>query len=196
MDQIRSFIAIELPESVKTGLKQVQDYLRSNDPTGAKWVDPESIHLTLKFLGNVDADKVEAVTQAIQSASKNIGPFHLELKGLGAFPSLRRVQVVWVGITGDLDELLALQKQIEFYVSPLGFPTEKRGFTPHLTLARVRDMATPQDRQSLSELISRTEIGSNLTIHVSSVNLMRSQLTRAGAIYSRLSSTQLSPSCQ
>ena len=139
MEQIRSFIAIELPEEVKTGLKQVQDRLKSPDPSSAKWVDPQSIHLTLKFLGNVDADKIDSITQAIQDAASTVTSFDLKINGLGCFPNPRRVQTIWIGLTGDIDKLQALQRNIESYVSPLGFPTEKRPFTPHLTLARVRE---------------------------------------------------------
>ncbi len=105
MEQIRSFIAIELPEEVKTGLKQVQDRLKSADPSCAKWVDPVGIHLTLKFLGNVDVDKIDAITQAIQDASITVAPFDLKIDRLGCFPNLRRVQIVWVGLNGDVDKL-------------------------------------------------------------------------------------------
>jgi RNA 2',3'-cyclic 3'-phosphodiesterase len=196
MEQIRSFIAIELPQEVKAGLRQIQAGFKSGHPASARWVDPEGIHLTLQFLGNVDADKIEAIQQALKQAAIAVPPFHLELKGLGAFPSLRRAQVVWVGLRGDLDKLQVLQKRIETSLLPLGFEPEKRAFTPHLTLARMRDMASPLERQTLGETISRTKIETNLMIEVNSVSLMRSQLTRAGAIYTRLCLAQLNPSCQ
>jgi 2'-5' RNA ligase len=196
MDLIRSFIACELPEIVKSSLVQIQEALQSVDPSCAKWVDPNSIHLTLKFLGNVDAEKIESITKGLFEAARNIPPFQLELAGLGAFPNLRSVGVVWIGLKGDLDLLQKLQSQIEARISPLGFPPENRAFKPHLTLARVRETTSPLIRQSIGERLSQIKIDCNSIIPVDSVNLMRSQLTRAGAVYSRLCSIKLNPSCQ
>lgn len=195
MEQVRSFIAIKLPEDIKAGLKKIEDTLKSTDPICAKWVDSESIHLTLKFLGNVDVTKIDAIVQSMKEAAKAISTFRLIIKGLGAFPDFKQVRIVWVGIEGDTDKLQMLQQNIESYIARLGFPTEKRPFTPHLTLARVREFATPQERQSLGETIAKIKIESNLIIKVDFVNLMRSQLTRTGAIYTCLSSIMLNPSC-
>jgi 2'-5' RNA ligase len=196
MEQIRSFIAIELPEPVIACIKQVQGQLISAGPACAKWVDPRNIHLTLKFLGNIDVNKIQAITAAMQSSARTIASFKLTLDGLGAFPNLRRVQVVWIGLGGDLGPLLALQTRLESALAPLGFIPEKRAFQPHLTLARIRENATPLERQELGENITRTQFDSNLVINVNSFNLMRSELTRAGAVYTRLCSVELTPSCQ
>ena len=110
---------------------------------------------------------------------------------MGVFPNLRRVQVVWVGMDGEIDKLRQLQKRIEFNLAPLGFAAETRPFTPHLTLARLRDRALPGERERLGQLIAGTKFETVHTIKVDSINLMRSQLTREGAIYSRLSSVEL-----
>jgi 2'-5' RNA ligase len=186
LDQIRSFIAIELPEEVRTGLKQIEDRLKSFDSSAAKWVDPQSIHLTLKFLGNVEVDKISPIIQAMQDAAIRATPFELKTDGLGCFPNPKRVQVVWVGLIGELEKLQALQKNVELLVAPLGFPTEKRPFAPHLTLARVRESVTPIQRQNLGDKIIETQIELDLSIKVNSVSLMRSRLTPTGAIYTRL----------
>ncbi len=191
MEQIRSFIAIELPEEVRTGLKQIQDLLKSFDSAPAKWVDPQSIHLTLKFLGNVNGEKISTIVQAIRDAAIEVTPFELKVDGLGSFPNPKRVQVVWIGLTGELEKLQALQKNIELQVAPLGFPTEKRPFAPHLTLARVRESVTPVQRQTLGTRIIETQIGLNLAIKVGAISLMRSRLTPAGAVYTRLSLVEL-----
>lgn len=196
MEQIRAFIAIELPEEVKTALKQLQDRLKSIDPSSAKWVDPQRIHLTLKFLGNVDADKIDPITQAIQDTAISFTSFNLHIDGLGCFPNPKRVQTIWIGLAGDIDKLQALQKNIELYVAALGFPTEKRLFTPHLTIARVREYVTSLQRQSLGEMISSTQIGFKLGIKVNSISLMQSRLTSGGAIYTRLCSVELKATCQ
>jgi RNA 2',3'-cyclic 3'-phosphodiesterase len=195
MEQIRSFVAVELPTDIKAILINLQEILRAGDPTGAKWVDPESIHLTLKFLGNVEPSIIETIIQTLHEATQNIPPFQLEIKGLGAFPNLKRPQVIWLGLDGDLDRLQTLQKQVESGLVPLGFPAEGRSFTPHLTLARLRDTATTASRQNLGEIIAQTEIDANGRIEVSSISFMKSQLTRGGAIYTRLASVELKPSC-
>jgi 2'-5' RNA ligase len=188
---VRSFIAIELPEDVKAALKNVEGILSRNDPGIAKWVDPNAVHLTLKFLGGVPVEKLDAIISVVQDAVRGISPFNLTIQGLGAFPNLRRTRVVWVGLSGDLEFLQKLQENIELNLVPLGFPAEDRSFTPHLTLARVRENASPFQRQALGEIISRTTLEPTLPIKVDAVNLMRSVLTRSGAIYTRLSAIEL-----
>ncbi|MBM4433091.1 MAG: RNA 2',3'-cyclic phosphodiesterase [Chloroflexi bacterium] len=191
IEQIRSFIAIELSEEVKAELSRLQDKLKAGRTSGAKWVDPYGIHLTLKFLGNIVAETVGKVTEAMEEAAKEVSPFSLEVKGLGAFPNLNRVQVVWVGVGGEVDKLVNLQKRIDVNLSPLGFAPESRPFTPHLTLARMRNEASQAERQKLGQLIAKTSFETSYTFEVGSINLMRSQLTPQGAIYSRIGSVAL-----
>jgi len=187
IEQVRSFIAIELPDELKEGLVQLQAQLRLGQPTSVKWVDPYSIHLTLKFLGNIAVGS----TQAIEEAAQGMSPFHLEVKGLGVFPNLKRVQVAWVGLGGEVSKVSKLQQRIESNLVPLGFTAESRLFTPHLTLARLRDRVLPDERERFGQLIANTRFEAVHTIRVDSINLMRSQLTREGAIYSQLSSVAL-----
>jgi len=191
MEQVRSFIAIELPDELKEGLAQIEAQLKLGKPSSVKWVDPSSIHLTLKFLGNIAVDRISAITQVMEEATQGISPFHLEVTGLGVFPNLKRVQVAWVGIGGEIDKLGQIQQRIESSLAPLGFTAESRPFTPHLTLARLRDRASADERQRFGQLIAGTRFEAVYTIKVASINLMRSQLTRDGAIYSRLSSVGL-----
>jgi len=191
MEQIRSFIAIELPDDLKLALAQLQERLKAGKQLGVKWVDPYGIHLTLKFLGNIDVDRVSAITKAIETAVQGISPFHLEVKDLGAFPNLRRVQVVWVGVSGEVEKLGQLQQRIESKLTPLGFTAEARPFTPHLTLARLRNQASLDERQRLGHLIASTKFEVVYSIEVEAINLIKSQLTGEGAIYSRISSLKL-----
>ena len=191
MEQVRSFIAIELPNELKVGLSQLEAQLKSGKQSGVKWVNPYSIHLTLKFLGSIAVDKISQITKAMNEAVQGISPFHLEVKDLGAFPNLRRVQVVWVGISGEVDKLAQLQQRIESNLARLGFAPESRPFTPHLTLARLRNQASLDERQRLGELIAGTRFEVAYTIKVDTINLMRSQLTREGAVYSRISTVGL-----
>jgi len=191
MEQIRSFIAIELPDELKSELTRLEARLKSDKQPWVKWVNPNSIHLTLKFLGNIAVDRTGEITRAIENAVQGISPFHLEVKELGVFPNLRRVQVAWVGISGEVDKLSQLQKHIETNLTPLGFAPETRAFTPHLTLARLRDQAPLDERQRFGQLIANAKFDTACPIEVDAISLMRSQLTREGAIYSRISSVKL-----
>lgn len=191
MEQIRSFIAIELPDELKAELSRLQVKLKSGNVGGVRWVDPRSIHLTLKFLGDVSIDKVNEIAEAMGIAAQGISPFNLVVNGLGAFPDLKRVQVIWVGVGGDLDKLAQLQQGIDSSLDLLGFSPEERLFTPHLTLARLRSGVMNSERQVLGELIAKTKFQSDCAIEVDHINLMKSELTREGAIYSRVISIKL-----
>ncbi len=195
MEPIRSFIAIELPEALKAELSRLQAQLKSGEQPGVKWVDPYHIHLTLKFLGNVVPNRLDEITIAMAAAVPEIAPFNLEVSELGAFPNLRRVQVVWLGISGEVDKLKQLQQNLEVSLAALGFTPESRPFVPHLTLARMRDQVNPDQRQSMGQLIANTSFKTTTNnIKVESISLMRSQLTREGAIYSQISSARLGKS--
>ena len=191
MEQVRCFIAVELPEEVRDEIAQLQAQLKSDNQPGVKWVDPYGIHLTLKFLGSVDQDKISPITKAMVEAAHDIAPFHLKVEGLGVFPNLRRVQVAWVGIGGEVEKLAQLQQGIESALAKLGFAPENRRFTPHLTLARLRDRASLEERQSIGQLIADTKFESAYNFPVAAISLMRSQLTREGAIYSQIFSVEL-----
>ena len=191
MEQVRSFIAIELPDEVKSGLTQLQTQLKAGKHSAVKWVDPRSSHLTLKFLGNIAADKIDKITKALEAAAQGLPPFHLKVNGLGVFLNLSRVQVAWIGINGEVSQLSQLQQRLESNLSPLGFAPESRPFTPHLTLARLRERASLEERQSFGRLIASTKFEAVYSFSVDAINLMRSQLTKEGAIYSQISSIKL-----
>lgn len=188
---IRSFVAIELPTAVKQELTALVSMLKKRVPQVVRWVEPQGIHLTLKFLGDVTTDKIEEITMAIDEGTRGLSPFRLELQEVGAFPNLVRVQVIWVGTKGELDKLAYLQNQIESNMEQLGFPLENRAFTPHLTLGRVRNYASLDDRKKVGSTLSQTTFTSTQIITVDSVNLMKSQLSNSGAIYTRLYASQL-----
>ena len=190
MEQIRSFIAVELPDELKSRLEQLETRLKSETQAPVKWVNPDSIHLTLKFLGNIDAAMTGDITTVMEKAVEGIPPFRLEVKDLGVFPNVRRVQVAWVGLSGEVDKLRQVQQYLESNLEQLGFTSESRAFTPHLTIARLRNQASPDERQRFGQLITATSFEAS-TINVNAISLMRSQLTRQGAIYSRLASAAL-----
>jgi len=186
-EQIRSFIAIELPEEAREGLARLRKELERDEHRFVKWVDPGGIHLTLKFLGNISSKRVTEITEAIEESAQGISPFHLEISGLGAFPSLRQARVFWVGIGGEVDKLSRLQQGIDSALAVLGFAKEERSFVPHLTLARIRQEASPLERRRFGELVGSTIFEDKYHVKVEAISLMRSRLTPAGAIYTCLS---------
>jgi 2'-5' RNA ligase len=189
---IRAFISIDLPEDIKTNLTRLQNILKAGNYSWLRWVKPEGIHLTLKFLGDVSSDKIDEITMAINDAVRGTGPFSLHIEGTGVFPNLKRIQVVWVGLDGDLDILRNLQQRVEDNMEILGYPAEGREFTPHLTLARVRLQPPPHELEKFTQVLTTTKPFEG-RILVKNVNFMESQLTPRGAIYNKLGSVMLNP---
>jgi 2'-5' RNA ligase len=190
-EQIRCFIAIELPEEAKRGLARLKKELERDEHKFVKWVDPWGIHLTLKFLGNIPSKRITETTEAMRKAAQGISRFHLEISGLGAFPGLKQARVLWVGIDGDVNKLSMLQQNVDSALTALGFAKEERSFVPHLTLARIRQGASPLERRGFGELVSATNFEDKYHVEVETISLMRSQLTPAGAIYTSLMTVAL-----
>ena len=190
MEKIRAFIAVELPSFLKEELGRIESILKAGNTTPVKWVDFESIHLTLKFLGDIESSRVGEIIEGIKNACVGISPFELKIKGLGVFPNPARTRIAWVGLVDSTDELSLLQRNIESEMEKLEYERETRKFSPHLTLARVRDQATPDERKRFGNLVTATAFSSE-RITVNSVSLMKSHLTRQGALYTRLGSIRL-----
>ncbi len=136
MPRIRAFVALPIPDPVRESLAAL---LRAAAPprSPVRWVAPGSIHLTLKFLGEVEPEKIEAAKAALSNFSWNLAPFAFTLSGVGAFPGLKRPRVLWVGVTDGADRVVALAEKVEGALASLGFPREERAFSPHLTVGRV-----------------------------------------------------------
>jgi 2'-5' RNA ligase len=192
MEQIRSFVAIELTDQLRAELNLVQESLKRKGLTDqVRWVKADGMHLTLKFLGNVPADRVNEISLAVAQASQGIAPFKITLTGLGCFPSTSRPNVLWIGVEGDTEALAELQANVEASLATLGYPPEKRKYTPHLTLGRVGRRVGSSSRRRLGSLIQTQTVGPLGEMEVQEVNLMRSELSPAGARYSRLAAAQL-----
>ncbi len=196
MDVVRSFIAIHLPDDVRAELSSHEEKLKARRHPFVKWVDPESMHLTLKFLGNVAVDSIPQIVDAMSRVADSHAPFKLQVAGTGVFPNWQRPQVVWVGVGGELDKLNALQSWLESALSPLGFPQESRSFSAHLTLGRLRDRVTPDERRRFSEFAQKVKFEACLSFEVNAIRLMKSQLTPGGPIYSELAVAKLNLSGQ
>ena len=185
-EQVRSFIAIELPQTVKNRLEQIEFKGKQGGYAGIKWVDPKGIHVTLRFLGNISSDQIIRIRKVLEETAKEICSFHLGLADLGAFPNLRQPRVIWVAINGEVDKLSRLQQKIGFLLASCGLPKESRHFIPHLTLARLKDSMSPEEKREIGTFINSLKIEATLPFDAEAVSLMRSQLTPTGAIYSCL----------
>jgi len=191
MEQIRSFVAIELSEAVKQNLSLIMSKLQPSKHPYVKWVAPGGIHLTLKFLGNIYADQVPGITEAIASATRGVHPLEIQLGMPGAFPNLQQPRVIWVAVTGEVKQLKVLQQDIDIALSHFGFPPEKRPFAPHLTLGRLKERASPADKSRIGKLIASITAGGGSKMKVEGISLMRSTLMPSGAVYDRLASIEL-----
>ena len=187
MTSLRLFIAIELPAEVRATLNGRQHNLQ-RDPALARlrWVRPEGIHLTLKFLGPVPVERCSEIEGAVARSVAGIPPFELHLGKLGTFGSSRSPLVLWVDVVGDLDTLAKLQSQVESELVPLGYPAEGRRFSPHLTLARVPPEHAADAARPLAEAVASPDDSPRGTIRAEALSLMKSDLGRSGAVYTQL----------
>jgi len=179
---IRSFIAIPLPQTVKQSLEEIQKELRLIFPE-VNWVKASNIHLTIKFLGNIEETQISALKQVMAVAAEKINPFSLQGYGLGAFPSLNRARVIWIGLQGDLAPLKALHNALEKGLTQLGFPEENRNFAPHLTLGRIKKRI---NTQLLSKIVEKYGNFTTPSFIVKEIVLFKSELHPKGAKYTVL----------
>ena len=192
MTTLRTFIAVELDEGLVGKLLDLQDRLRGQvAPRSIRWVRPEGIHLTLKFLGETRPDQVKAVKVALDRAASAVRPFAFTVGGMGCFPNTRRPRVIWVGLYEPAGTLSRLRDAVESHVAPLGFPTEKRPFRPHLTLGRVQRYASKSEVREVGEVIAASEIGTLDEMRVGQVSYIKSDLRPGGAVYTTLHEAQL-----
>jgi 2'-5' RNA ligase len=177
-DGIRTFICIEIPESVKDRIAELQRHLRQID-SRVSWTKPSNIHLTLKFLGDVDPPRIERVRQAAERSAISISPFEIEVGGAGCFPSPRAPRVLWVGLATIPDSLKQIHERLEEELSREGFPRESKRFSPHLTIGRVRD---PRNGSRLAEELQARGFESE-NFQARELIVMKSELKPSGSVY-------------
>ena len=185
-ESIRAFIAVGLSDQAKGCLAQAINSLSSLGLSGVRWVRPGAMHATMKFLGNIDHRMVEKVTEGVKLAVQGSEPFTFDLFRTGAFPSLNNPRVLWVSLGGDVDRLCTLQQAVEAQMRHLGFAPEKRRFSPHVTLGRVRERTRPGERRRIGDAFSQLSVDDVVPWRVGAVELMRSTLAPTGAIYDAL----------
>jgi len=187
---IRSFIAVELPQETRDALAFVQERLRQRG-AGIRWLNPNSIHLTLKFLGNVASNQVDEIAAAVARELRGEQPFTLSAAGLGIFPDKRSPRVIWVGIQGEVERLRHIQALLESTLEKLDFAREQRSFRPHLTIGRVKDR---RRCQGLLQAMASLQLPECKSFDVDQIILYKSDLRPTGAIYTKLHCLPLSAS--
>jgi 2'-5' RNA ligase len=191
MNQIRTFIAIDLPPSIQESIEKQTARLRQTLGDDAiRWVIPHNMHLTLKFLGNIPLSHLEFLKRMLSQAGDATPQFDLQISGIGSFPNSKRPRVLWVGIHAPAS-LASLQKTIEEGANRLGYEKEERPYSPHLTLGRVRQGLDAKEIQKISSALSTIQLGKIGTARVDSIHLYKSDLNSEGSVYTKLFSTPL-----
>lgn len=180
---MRSFISVEIPGDIK---KDIGNYIAeiSDAFEDVKWVNPENLHLTIKFLGNIRKSDVPSLRDCVAGAAKEFDPFSLTMSHLGFFPDSKHPRVVWIGVDGGLDSLLDVFQYMENCLEEIGFDREARTFSPHLTIGRAR-------RNSTIEVPAGVREFEPVTFEVEKLALMKSTLTPQGPIYESMYESML-----
>ncbi len=187
---VRAFVAVAVPRALLDGLRDIQRRIQSVVREDlVRWSKPEQVHLTLKFLGDVPADRLDELKAALNRACEGQEPFQLVLEGIGCFPNPRNPRVVWVGLRGDQERLLRLQRRIAEQTRGFGDHIETRAFQPHLTIGRLK--AEPRRAKQVGEAVEQTRVDRLGDWTVSDVELMQSELSPAGARYTKLATVEL-----
>jgi 2'-5' RNA ligase len=183
----RTFIALEMNEHLQSHLSGVIRQVAQALPR-LNWVNPLGIHLTLAFLGELDAARLGQAMQATAAAAQQGKPFSYRLTRIGIFGSPRQPRVVWMGIEEKSASLVRLHAILNQELEQCGFATESRPFSPHLTLARVKNPLSPDELERLQDILTgkQSDFISSEEYPVQSVNVMKSELLRSGAEYTCL----------
>lgn len=191
-EPLRLFIAIELNDALRLELGRLEDELRDASATQVvRWVDPKNIHLTLKFLGNIDGMRVDSLTAALERAADGVAPFILTAQGLGAFPNTQRPNNIWVGLSGDTGSAALLARRIDDECAQEGFARDERGFNPHLTLGRVKRETSNTERAAVGETVQQVPKTTYGTIQADAIHLISSDLRPTGPVYRTLAKISL-----
>lgn len=192
VESFRTFVALNLPHSLHAGIEQIQRHLRYLPGASAiRWTPVNKLHLTLEFLGDVDVTQIDKLTAALAQVCKSeIAKLHID--GAGCFPSIRKPSVVWLGLRGDTEILCTLQAKIREVCRPFESNSDNKPFVPHLTIGRVKNGAFKTARlfgpalAAESKKISLPEIW-----QASHIELIRSQMSKEGALYTPLATFNL-----
>jgi 2'-5' RNA ligase len=192
MSVLRAFIAIEFSSQVCEAIQKQTGRLRQTlGDDLVRWVSTHNMHLTLKFLGDTTSSYLDFLKQLLVREAEAHPQFDLQLGGLGAFPTLRRPRLLWIGIHAPA-VLASLQKNIETGAARLGYEQEERGFSPHLTIGRMRQNISPHELQRIRTALETIQLGNIGVVRVDSIHLFKSDLHPGGSVYTKLFSAPLS----
>ncbi len=186
-ETIRAFIAVQIPDEIKRRFQEIQQRLERSGAE-VRWVKAGNAHVTLQFLGSTPAGKVEAIQSALGRVAASHPVFDVAIEGLGVFPNERRPRVVWIGVLEGADSLAALQASVSEEMEGLGFRSEKREFSPHITLGRVK---SPKNVEKLMRLLDEEREFRGGSFRATGIHLIRSVLSSEGPTYSTLFSSEL-----
>ncbi len=188
--RVRTFVAIELPAEVRSRACQLIESLRRSTDTNVRWVGPEQLHWTLKFLGDVDMLEIPDVCRRLGRAVAPLAPFDVSACGVGAFPDIHHPRTIWLGIRDGLEPMLELHAAVEETLADLGFRQEQRRFRPHITLGRVRGGAEEGSRELAERLQAHADFEAGIST-VFEITVFSSELTPKGPIYDPLGHAEL-----
>ncbi|MBN1548828.1 MAG: RNA 2',3'-cyclic phosphodiesterase [Syntrophaceae bacterium] len=180
---LRAFLAVDPPREIRDAIAMIQNRLKKAIQGDIRWVKPEGIHLTLKFFRALPESDVATISRAVRDAVSKVVPFVLDIKSVGAFPDVKRPRVLWLGMEGDVNALIQLQKKVDTELQHCGFAKEDRPFRPHLTLARIKE---PGGLTGLASIMGKGEDFVAGSFSANGLNLFKSDLTPKGAIYTKL----------
>ena len=190
MNLMRTFIALEIPQELQQIIHKETATLRDAIGSLVRWVPSGNMHLTLKFIGNISPASVDILSQMIRAEADSCQAFVMQVGGLSCFPSPKRPRVIYIGLQAPA-ELEALQHGIESATTLLGYESEERGFSPHLTIGRVRQNVSASDQRKIRGALEETRINALGTARIDSVHLYNSDLKPTGSVYTRLFSAPL-----
>ena len=183
---LRSFVAVEIPAEIQSALARSTAPLQKALPKPLiRWVAPQNVHLTLKFLGDVSPANLERLAEALKAEAVAHETFSMSVGGLGAFPTPRRARIIWIGLEAPAS-LMALLRGVEAVTARLGYASEDRPFSPHLTIGRVGQNVSGTDFQRIRTALEGATVGALGTLRVDAVHIFKSDLQPGGSVYTHL----------
>ncbi len=186
MGLLRAFLAAEIPcnlqDSIQTATAGLRQLLGGDL---VRWVPVRNVHLTLKFLGDVSPSSLDLIEHMLQIEAGRYQPFEARVEGFGCYPNPRRPRILWVGLLAP-PSLASLQRDLDAASARLGYPSEDRDFSPHLTIGRVRQSASASEIQKIRNEVERVQVGNLGTTRVEAIHLFKSDLLPTGSVYTKL----------
>ena len=183
---LRSFIAVEIPDEIQKAIAYAIASLKNTLPKPLiRWVAPQNVHLTLKFLGDVTPANLERLAETLKVETASHEKFSISIGGLGAFPTERQARVIWIGLDAP-PALAALQRGVDASAAQMGYPKEERPFSPHLTIGRVAQIVSASDLQHIRSALESTKVGILGTVPVQAIHFFKSDIQPGGSVYTHL----------